>query len=75
MVFAGLPIEGEEIAWRGPIVMNSDAELDAAYAELRRGGGFYREKARGNYQLAADSSNVPYTTPKVDVGHLGLAAG
>ena len=75
MVFAGLPIEGEEIAWRGPIVMNSDAEIDAAYAELRRGGGFYREKARGNYQLAADSSNVPYTTPKVDVGHLGLAAG
>lgn len=34
--FAGKPL-GEPIAWGGPIVMNTDAELHEAFAELRRG--------------------------------------
>ena len=45
---------------------NTQAEITTAYAELR-GGGFYRSRARGNYRLAADESDVPYSTAKVDV--------
>ena len=64
MVFAGKPI-GEPIAWRGPLVMNTDAEIQQAYAELRSGRGFYRERAAGDYRRAADDSDVPYTSPRV----------
>jgi redox-sensitive bicupin YhaK (pirin superfamily) len=34
LFFSGKPI-GETIAWRGPIVMNTDEELDAAFKELQ----------------------------------------
>lgn len=33
---AGKPL-GEPVAWRGPIVMNSDEELDLAFRELEKG--------------------------------------
>ena len=33
---SGKPIE-EPVAWRGPIVMNTDEELRQAYRELREG--------------------------------------
>ncbi len=36
LLVAGKPI-AEPIAWRGPIVMNSQAELDAAFAEYQQG--------------------------------------
>ena len=39
-------------------------EIDQAWGELR-GGGFYRQRARYDYRLAADDSDVPYTTPAV----------
>lgn len=35
-LFCGRPLH-EPIAWRGPIVMNTEAELDEAFAELREG--------------------------------------
>ena len=34
ILIAGKPI-GEPIAWRGPIVMNTEAELNLAFKELR----------------------------------------
>ena len=34
--FRGRPL-GESVAWRGPIVMNTEAELDEAFDEIRRG--------------------------------------
>jgi quercetin 2,3-dioxygenase len=36
LLVSGRPI-GEPVAWQGPIVMNTDAELRQAYAELRDG--------------------------------------
>ncbi|MDR3630197.1 MAG: pirin family protein [Desulfocapsaceae bacterium] len=36
LLIAGRPL-GEPIAWRGPIVMNTQAELDTAFAEYARG--------------------------------------
>jgi hypothetical protein len=36
LLVTGKPI-GEPVAWRGPIVMNTEAELDKAWAELRDG--------------------------------------
>ena len=36
LLVSGRPIE-EPVAWYGPIVMNTEAELERAYAELREG--------------------------------------
>jgi hypothetical protein len=36
LLVSGKPLE-EPVAWRGPIVMNSNVELQQAYAELRAG--------------------------------------
>ena len=36
LLVSGRPLE-EPVAWRGPIVMNTDEELRQAYAELRDG--------------------------------------
>ena len=36
LYFSGKPI-GEPIAWRGPIVMNTENEIEKAYEELRNG--------------------------------------
>jgi redox-sensitive bicupin YhaK (pirin superfamily) len=36
LVATGRPL-GEPVAWRGPIVMNTQAELDLAFRELQRG--------------------------------------
>jgi redox-sensitive bicupin YhaK (pirin superfamily) len=36
LLVSGTPLN-EPVAWRGPIVMNTDAELRQAYAELREG--------------------------------------
>jgi redox-sensitive bicupin YhaK (pirin superfamily) len=41
LLVSGKPIE-EPVAWYGPIVMNTPAELQRAYAELRD-GTFIRE--------------------------------
>ena len=44
LLVSGKPI-GEPIAWRGPIVMNTDAELRTAFEELQR-GTFIKTKAQ-----------------------------
>ncbi len=44
LLVSGKPI-GEPIAWRGPIVMNTDAELRTAFEELQR-GTFIKKKAQ-----------------------------
>ena len=36
MLVSGKPIE-EPVAWYGPIVMNTESELEQAYAELHNG--------------------------------------
>lgn len=36
IIFAGKPLN-EPVAWRGPIVMNTDDELDTAFSQLRDG--------------------------------------
>jgi redox-sensitive bicupin YhaK (pirin superfamily) len=43
LLVSGKPI-GEPIAWRGPIVMNSQAELRTAFEELDRGTFIKHEK-------------------------------
>ena len=42
LLVSGQPLE-EPVAWRGPIVMNTDEELRQAYAELRN-GTFLKER-------------------------------
>ncbi|HYX82033.1 MAG TPA: pirin-like C-terminal cupin domain-containing protein, partial [Gemmatimonadales bacterium] len=36
LLVSGQPLQ-EPVAWQGPIVMNTEAELQQAYDELRRG--------------------------------------
>ena len=45
LFFAGTPL-GEEIAWGGPVVMNTDKELKEAFLEMRE-GSFIKEKPEG----------------------------
>jgi redox-sensitive bicupin YhaK (pirin superfamily) len=42
LLVSGKPIE-EPVAWHGPIVINTEAELEQAYAELRNGTFSKRE--------------------------------
>ena len=42
LIIAGKPI-GEPVAWRGPVVMNTDEELDEAFRELEE-GTFVKER-------------------------------
>ncbi|MCH8953582.1 MAG: pirin family protein, partial [Proteobacteria bacterium] len=37
LLISGKPIR-EPVAWQGPIVMNTRAELETAYSELQSGG-------------------------------------
>jgi redox-sensitive bicupin YhaK (pirin superfamily) len=45
-LFSGHPLS-ESVAWRGPVVMNTQEEIDLAFAELNR-GEFIRHPAVGN---------------------------
>ena len=40
-IISGKPI-GEPIAWEGPIVMNTEQELEVAFDELERGAFIQR---------------------------------
>ncbi|CAM9504476.1 unnamed protein product, partial [Ectocarpus fasciculatus] len=51
IVFAGKRLN-EPVAWRGPIVMNTDVELQRAFHEYRS-GVFLRKKADWDYRLWA----------------------
>jgi redox-sensitive bicupin YhaK (pirin superfamily) len=44
LLVSGQPLQ-EPVAWRGPIVMNTEEELQQAYAELRD-GTFIKDKAK-----------------------------
>ena len=55
MVFAGRRLN-EPIAWHGPIVMNSQEQLQEAFMELRR-GTFLKKRASWDYRRAAAKSN------------------
>lgn len=46
LLISGKPI-GEPVAWYGPIVMNSDEELELAFAEYRNGTFIKHEKPAG----------------------------
>jgi redox-sensitive bicupin YhaK (pirin superfamily) len=48
MVFAGKRLN-EPVAWRGPMVMNTDAEIQRAYSEYRS-GTFLRKRAPWDYK-------------------------
>ena len=52
MLFAGKKLK-EPIAWRGPIVMNTDKEIYDTFMELRN-GDFPPKKVPWNYKRAAD---------------------
>ena len=64
VVFAGKPLRGEPIAWRGPIVMNTQEEIRSTYAELRT-GTFYKVRAPYDYRSRTKQSTVPFDTPQV----------
>ena len=51
LFFSGKKL-GEPIAWRGPIVMNTQAEIELAYSELRR-GTFLKKRAQWDYHRIA----------------------
>ena len=51
MIFAAIPLK-EPIAWRGPIVMNKDSEIQRAYRELQI-GTFLKKRVNYNYQERA----------------------
>jgi redox-sensitive bicupin YhaK (pirin superfamily) len=45
LLISGKPL-GEPVAWRGPIVMNTDKELETAFREYRNGTFIKHPKAR-----------------------------
>lgn len=46
--------------------MNTQAEINLAYSELRSGTGrFYKQRATGDWRAMAERSDVPYTTERV----------
>lgn len=51
LFFSGKKL-GEPIAWRGPIVMNTEAELEVAFQELRR-GTFLKKRVPWDYKRIA----------------------
>jgi redox-sensitive bicupin YhaK (pirin superfamily) len=48
LIFSGKRLN-EPVAWRGPIVMNTDAEIEMTFTELRR-GTFLKKRAPWNYK-------------------------
>ena len=62
MVFCGPPLR-EPIAWMGPIVMNTQKELDAAFTQLRYGMFIAEEDARRRRALWAKSLEDVYLQP------------
>jgi len=51
MIFAAIPMN-EPIAWRGPIVMNKNSEIQTAYKELRA-GTFLKKRVDYDYKAKA----------------------
>ena len=51
LIFAAVPL-AEPIAWRGPIVMNTDREIEEAYRELRS-GSFLKKRVGYDYKKKA----------------------